>query len=332
LQIAKAAASGPPSHDSVSSISDTVDLEILRPSCQQQPFLLYDALRGFDAASPARPPGGTALPKPRSFRISDLLALGFAAAILAVFASLHHSEFPPGGHRFLTALAITAGFAVLAWFAGGVNLTGALAGSAVAFIMAVRDLRMFLALLVVFAVTLVATRVGYARKQQLRTAEPPGGRTASQAMANLGIAALVVAVAGKAWPVLALAALAEAAGDTSSSEIGMAFPGKTLMITTLKSVPAGTDGGMSLFGTIAALLGAASVAIAAVATGLVPANQITIIILAGFFGTVIDSLLGAIFERRGWLDNDLVNLLSTAAAVGMAWGLGSSFDFASLLK
>jgi uncharacterized protein (TIGR00297 family) len=188
--------------------------------------------------------------------------------------------------------------------------------------MAVRDLRMFLALLVVFAVTLAATRVGHARKLQLRTAEPPGGRTAAQAMANLGIAALVVAVAGKAWPVLALAALAEAAGDTSSSEIGMAFPGKTWMITTFKAVPAGTDGGISLFGTIAALLGAASVAVAAVATGLVPPGQITIIILAGFFGTIIDSLLGAVFERRGWLDNDLVNLLSTAAAVGMAWGMG----------
>ncbi|MBZ5489825.1 MAG: DUF92 domain-containing protein [Acidobacteriia bacterium] len=284
---------------------------------------MYDALRGLYAASPARPPGRNALPKSRSFRISDLLALGFAAAILAVFASLHHSEFPPGGRRFLTALAITAGFAVLAWFADGVNFSGSLAGSAVAFIMAVRDLRMFLALLIVFAVTLVATRVGYARKQQLRTAEPPGGRTASQAMANLGIAALVVAVAGKAWPVLALAALAEAAGDTSSSEIGMAFPGKTFMITTFKPVPAGTDGGMSLFGTIAALLGAASVAIAAVATGLVPVSQLATIVLAGFFGTVIDSLLGAIFERHGWLDNDLVNLLSTAAAVGMAWCLGS---------
>jgi uncharacterized protein (TIGR00297 family) len=249
-----------------------------------------------------------------------------------VFAWLHHAEFPFGGRRFLTALAITAGFALLAWFAGGVNLSGALAGSAVAFIMAVRDLRMFLALLVVFAVTLAATRVGDARKLQLRVAEPPGGRTAAQAMANLGIAALVVAVAGKAWPVLALAALAEAAGDTSSSEIGMAFPGKTWMITTFKPVPAGTDGGISLFGTIAALLGAASVAVAAVATGLVPPGQITIIILAGFFGTIIDSLLGAVFERRGWLNNDLVNLLSTAAAVGVAWWLGSSFEFVWLLK
>jgi uncharacterized protein (TIGR00297 family) len=267
--------------------------------------------------------GGNALLKPRSFSVSDLLALIFAAVILAVFASLHHAEFPVSGRRFLIALAITAGFAVLAWFAGGVNFSGALAGSAVAFIMAVRDLRMFLALLIVFAVTLVATRVGYARKQQLRSAEPAGGRTAAQAMANLGIAALVVAIAAPGWPALALAALAEAAGDTSSSEIGMAFPGKTLLVTNFKSVPAGTDGGISLFGTIAALLGAASVGVAAVATGLVPVNQLATIILAGFFGIVIDSLLGAIFERRGWLDNDLVNLLSTAAAVGMAWCLGS---------
>ena len=266
--------------------------------------------------------GRNALQKSRSFSVSDLLALGFAAAILAVFAWLHHAEFPLGGRRFLTALAITAGFAVLAWLAGGVNLSGALAGSAVAFIMAIRDLRMFLALLVVFAVTLIATRIGYERKHQLRTAEPAGGRTAAQAMANLGIAALVVAIAATGWPVLALAALAEAAGDTSSSEIGMAFPGKTLLVTNFKSVPPGTDGGMSLFGTIAALLGAASVAVAAVATGLVPISRLATIMLAGFFGTIVDSLLGAVFERRGLLDNDLVNLISTAAAVGMAWGLG----------
>ena len=263
-----------------------------------------------------------ALSKPRSFSVSDVLSLCFAAVILAVFASLHHAEFPLGGRRCLTALAITAGFAALAWFAGGVNFTGALAGSAVAFIMAIRDLRVFLALLIVFAVTLVATRVGYARKQQLRTAEPAGGRTAAQAMANLGVAALIVAIAGTAWPVLALAALAEAAGDTSSSEIGMAFPGKTLLVTNFKSVPAGTDGGISLFGTLAALLGAASVAVAAIVTGLVPVSQLATIILAGFFGVIIDSLLGAIFERRGLLDNDLVNLLSTAAAAGMAWALG----------
>jgi uncharacterized protein (TIGR00297 family) len=289
---------------------------------------VYDANRDFEAArtffqvsqphhSPVR---RKRLPESRSFRISQVLALIFAAGILAIFEFLHHAEFPPAGARFLTTLAITGGFAVLAWFAGGVDLSGALAGSAVAFIMAVRDLRMFLALLVVFAITLIATRVGYARKQQLRTAQA-GGRNAAQAMANLGIAALVVAVAPAGWPVLALAALAEAAADTSSSEIGMAFPGKTFLITTLKPVPPGIDGGISLLGTIAACIGAAAVASGAILSGLVPVEQAAVIIGAGFFGTVVDSLLGAIFERRGWLDNDLVNLLSTAASVGAAWVL-----------
>jgi uncharacterized protein (TIGR00297 family) len=185
--------------------------------------------------------------------------------------------------------------------------------------MAIRDLRMFLALIIVFSVTLAATRVGYARKQQLRTAEPAGGRTAAQAMANLGIAALVVAIAPATWPLLALAALAEAAADTSSSEIGMAFPGKTVLVTNFKPTAPGTDGGISLYGTLAACVGAITVAAAALLSGLVTPKQAAVIVLAGFLGTMVDSLLGSLFERKGWLNNDLVNLLSTAAAAGLAW-------------
>jgi uncharacterized protein (TIGR00297 family) len=253
--------------------------------------------------------------------MAEFLGLCFAAAILAIFELLHHADFPPFSRPFLIAFAITVGFAILAWFVGGVNLPGAFAGSAVAFVMAVRDLRMFLVLLVVFAVTLVATRIGYARKQQLHAAEPTGGRTAAQAMANLGIAALVVAIAHAGWPLLALAALAEAAGDTSSSEIGMAFPGRTVLITSFKSIPPGTDGGISLFGTLAAIAGAAIVATTALLSNLITLPQAAVVIFAGFFGTMIDSLLGSLFERRGWLNNDLVNLISTGVAVAVAWGI-----------
>lgn len=248
-----------------------------------------------------------------------MVALGSAVAILAVFGLLRGAEFSLTGSRFLVALGITATFALLAWFAGGVNWSGAFGGSAVAFIMAVRDLRMFLALMLVFAITLAVTRVGHARKQKLRTAEPPGGRSASQALANLGVATLVVAIAGHGWQLLALAALAEAAADTASSEIGMAFPGKTVLITTWKVVPTGTDGGISLFGSLAACVAAAMMALVAAASGLVSMHQAPAIIYAGVLGTLVDSLLGALFERRGWLNNDLVNLFSTAAAVGIAW-------------
>ena len=223
--------------------------------------------------------------------------------------------------RWLEALAITAAFALLAWLAHGVDWSGALAGAAIAFILTAREIGMFLVLLLVFALTMAATRVGRARKLELRTAEPLSGRSASQVMANLGVPALLTALAPAGWAALALAALAEVAADTCSSEIGMAIPGKTLLITTWKPVPPGMDGGISLRGTVTAVVAAALVAVSGKLLGLVPAHQAAIVLYAGFLGSLADSVLGAVLERRGWLNNDLVNLLSTAAAAGIAWAL-----------
>jgi len=43
--------------------------------------------------------------------------------------------------------------------------------------------------------------------------------------------------------------------------------------------------------------------------------------LGAVFGLLFDSVLGATLERRGWLNNDGVNFLSTASAAGFALGL-----------
>ncbi|HEY6272922.1 MAG TPA: DUF92 domain-containing protein [Terriglobales bacterium] len=221
--------------------------------------------------------------------------------------------------RWLIVLGVTAIFAVLAWLARGVNWSGALAGSAVAFVLSGREIKMFYLLLGVFAVTLVATRLGGRRKQQLLAAEAAAGRSASQVIANLGMAGLIVVLAPTGWTVLAIAALAEAAADTSSSEIGLAFSGKTVLITTWRPVAPGIDGGISLHGTAAALAAAGIIALAARALGLVPSHHAAIIVYAGFLGALVDSLLGALLEKPGLLNNDLVNLLSTSAAVAIVW-------------
>ena len=48
-------------------------------------------------------------------------------------------------------------------------------------------------------------------------------------------------------------------------------------------------------------------------------SWVWIALAAGIFGMVVDSLLGALFERRGWIGNDSVNFISTVvAAVGAA--------------
>ena len=90
------------------------------------------------------------------------------------------------------------------------------------------------------------------------------------------------------------------------------------MITSLREVDAGTDGAISLAGTAAGVIAAGMVASAgSVALRGGPA-MFWVSWMGGVFGLFFDSLLGATAERRGWLNNDAVNFLSTASAVGFA--------------
>jgi uncharacterized protein (TIGR00297 family) len=147
--------------------------------------------------------------------------------------------------------------------------------------------------------------------------------------ANLGLAALLseqVAqswLAGSSWYshfdsslllVVGLAPLAEAAADTVSSEIGQIIGGRPRMITTMRRVDPGVDGAISLVGTLAGVAAALIVSAAgAMALG-GGAAFFWISSASGVFGLFFDSLLGATLERRGWLNNDAVNFLSTASA------------------
>jgi uncharacterized protein (TIGR00297 family) len=178
-------------------------------------------------------------------------------------------------------------------------------------------------LLAVFGVTWIATRFGRPRKQGLGVAEHREGRSASQVLANTGMAAAcALCYAGLHVPLMLLgmaAALAVAAADTVSSECGQALRREAWLITTFERVPAGTDGGVTLGGTAAGAAAAGLVSLVGMWAGLLPTRWIWIAVAAGVFGMVVDSLLGALFERRGWIGNDSVNFISTVvAAVGAA--------------
>jgi len=189
--------------------------------------------------------------------------------------------------------------------------------------------------LVLLVLTSLATRAGRRRKESLGTAENRRGRKASQVAANLGVAAIVANPTVQSWlleqgwvhdriaptavlSVLGLAALAEAAADTISSEVGQVLSGHPRMITTLRKAPPGTDGAISLGGTAVGIIAAG--AVAASGTWAVGGDWklLTVSWTAGVFGLFFDSLLGATAELRGWLNNDAVNFLSTASAAGAA--------------
>lgn len=259
-------------------------------------------------------------PRKRSSPVADEVAVLFAAGLAAATVWLHGNLFFSAGSHLYVVLATTIGFAVAARLARGVNTSGAIAGAMLTFVMASCDLRILWVVLVVFLITLAATRAGKSRKRNLKLAEAESGRSASQVMANLGVATLLLALPWREPGYLpALAALVEAAADTTSSEIGPAFSFRTVLITTWKAVSPGTDGGISLGGTVAGVIAALFVAASTVALGLASIFPATLVACAGVAGMLMDSVLGATLERRGYLNNDAVNLLGTAAAGLVAW-------------
>ena len=252
-------------------------------------------------------------------------ALGAIPLIMHDLARLAGALLGPSSTRQLViAGAVTVAFSALARWIRGVSPSGAMAGAMVCFLLyAGAGPGAFAGLVSVFALAWITTRLGYQRKQKLGTAEKQGGRTASQVLANLGVAAgcvaLYAASQGKAIFLLATAAaLAEAGADTVSSEVGQASSEKARLITTWEQVPAGTDGGVTLVGTLAGIAAAALVSLICVLAGLLPGKWLGASLGAAVLGMLADSFLGAWVERRQLLNNDTVNFLSTLIAAGAA--------------
>lgn len=228
--------------------------------------------------------------------------------------------------RLAVAAAVTLGFGVLACALRGVNRSGARAGGLACFLFfAGAGPTAFATLAALFLMTWVATRLGYRRKLALGLAERREGRNAWQVLANLAVAALgsVVfsATGNRVWLVAAVGALAEAATDTVASEIGQYRGPDPRLITTWERVPAGTDGGITMVGSVVGMVAGLVIAAVAAVGGMILRTQLWIPVAVGFAGMMIDSLLGATLQRRGWISNQAVNFFSTLAAAALAYAL-----------
>jgi uncharacterized protein (TIGR00297 family) len=169
------------------------------------------------------------------------------------------------------------------------------------------------------------TRYGYSQKYKLGIAQSHGGRRGYKNVYSNSLVPLILAICygvyGNDVFIFAfIASVATANGDTLASEIGETSRSKPRMITTLKEIEPGVDGGITPLGEAASLAGAVIIGLLATGMGMAGVSGIVVAAIGGFMGTNFDSLLGATLQSRGILSNNGVNLVATAfgALVGGA--------------
>ena len=184
-----------------------------------------------------------------------------------------------------------------------------------------------------FLVGSALTRVGMARKEAEGIAEARSGARGPENVWGSALTATICAIATLfvASPMKELLILGYVASfstklsDTTASEIGKAYGKRTFLITTLQPVARGTEGAISLEGTVAGIVASAAIAVVAWSVGTIDLLGIVWCMVAAFIATNIESLIGATLQSDfDWLTNEVVNIINTlvGAMVGILLALG----------
>lgn len=149
-------------------------------------------------------------------------------------------------------------------------------------------------------------------------------RTAGQVFANAGVAAVCSALIllfnnrEVVLQILLASSFASATGDTVSSELGNVYGKRYFNVLNFKPDQRGLNGVISLEGTLFGMAGSATVAtIHCIFFGWT--MLFFVVLFAGVAGNLFDSILGAMFERKGQITNNVVNFLNTLFAALVAW-------------
>ncbi|RMD70751.1 MAG: TIGR00297 family protein [Cyanobacteria bacterium J149] len=169
------------------------------------------------------------------------------------------------------------------------------------------------------------TRIGKAQKEAEGIAEKRGGARGPENVWGSALTATICALGF--WAIESLqissfpatflllgyvASFATKLSDTSASEVGKAYGKRTFLITTLQPVARGTEGAVSLEGTLAGIVASVAITVLGWGVGLIDEMGIILCIIAAFVATNLESVIGATLQSNfDWLTNEVVNILNT---------------------
>ena len=224
-------------------------------------------------------------------------------------------------------LVLCAALCALSWKLGLLTADGSLASFAVGMVLGLFGGIGWLLMLVLFAfIGFAVTRYKMDLKIKKGVQEGKKGERGYRNVLANGAVPMAVAILsfllgweGELPALIYMSAVCVAAADTTASELGV-LSDRTYMITTLKRVPTGVDGGVSLYGTGWAVAASAFAALVGwlVILGTVPSLLILVPVSMGILGCFIDSVIGATLETKGWVTKLWNNISSMALGAVVA--------------
>jgi len=233
-------------------------------------------------------------------------------------------------HNLLWGALINLAFGGTAYAMRVVRLSGFIGGFVVGtLIYTFGGYQLYLVLITFFVLGTGATKFGYARKKALGVAQEKGGaRGWENAVANCSVAgflALLAMLVSEHRSMILIAgffgAFATAAADTVSSEIGQVLGKHPILITTLRPVPVGTEGAISLEGTFAGIVASMVLCGVGVLLNVISVPVALLCVVAAFIGTTVESYLGATLEQMKIIDNEIINFMNTLVGAAAAMAL-----------
>tara|TARA_B100000214_G_scaffold149316_1_gene106819 strand:+ start:171 stop:917 length:747 start_codon:yes stop_codon:yes gene_type:complete len=169
----------------------------------------------------------------------------------------------------------------------------------------------------------LVTKIGYKYKASHGIAEARGGKRGPENVWGSAATGCSLAVLSCFWPnfltsfmVGFASSFSAKLSDTFSSEIGKRFGKRTFLITTLKPVSPGTEGAISIEGSMAGLLGSFIMTMIMFNLSIISGPSVAFIVFfSGYLATFLESFIGAVVQNKiSWITNELVNSIQTSIA------------------